>query len=189
MPGEKWTAKKYIKRAESMKPTRKLIFAGFAAVALALLVQSPIPYAAAQQNRSQGNNKHTLRLRVYFEQTSSTQTSETPKFGDQFTLAGPVALFDSPNQIIGRIALHLVATADGATETLLSGTLNLKDPAGKVAAGQISFAGLSPTSEPRIPGPITGGTGAYLGAKGQVAHLSPAMNVEELIFTFDDDRD
>jgi hypothetical protein len=170
-----------------MKSTRKLMLAVFAVVALALLVQTPMPVAAGQQNGNQGNNQHTLRLRVYFQQVASTQKGPVPQFGDQFTLAGPVALFDTPNQIIGRIALQLVATTDGATETLLSGTLNLKDPSGKIGTGQISFAGLSPTSEPRIPGPITGGTGAYRGAKGEVAHLTPAPNVEELILTFDDE--
>jgi hypothetical protein len=175
-----------------MKPTRELISAGFVAVALAVLVQIPVAPSAAAQNgngngNGNGNNKQTLRLRVFFQQVASTQKGPVPQFGDQFTLAGPVALFDTPNQIIGRIALQLVATTDGATETLLSGTLNLKDPSGKVAPGQISFAGLSPTSEPRIPGPITGGTGAYRGAKGEVAHLTPAPNVEELILTFDNE--
>jgi hypothetical protein len=47
-----------------MKSTRKLMFAGFAAAALALLVQNPMPVAAGQQNGNQGNNTHTLRLRA-----------------------------------------------------------------------------------------------------------------------------
>ena len=158
-----------------MKGSRKLTFASFAAVALTLLVQNPI--ARAAQAKGPKDDKHTLRLRVYFQQVAGPTV---PQFGDQFTIAGPVARFETPNQIIGRIALQIVATAPFATETLLYGVLNLPD-------GQISFTGLSPTQEPRIPGPITGGTGAYRGAKGEVAHLSPAPDVEELILTFDGD--
>jgi hypothetical protein len=79
--------------------------------------------------------------------------------------------------VIGKIVIHFVATAPFAAETMLNGVMNLPD-------GQISFAGLSPTQEPRIPGPITGGTGIYWNARGQLAHLSLPGGVEELILTF-----
>jgi hypothetical protein len=171
-------------RVQPMKSIRRLVVAGFAAAVLGLFLQNPMPVVAGDQNGNQGN-KRTLRLRVYFQQVSSTQKGAIPQFGDQFTLAGPVALFDTPNQIIGRFALQVVVTSDGATETLLSGILNLKDPSRKAGTGQVSFTGLTPTSEPRLPGPITGGTGDFKGAKGEIAHLTPAANVEELVVTFE----
>ena len=118
-----------------MKPRGRLKFAGFAA-AIVLLAQIPLTRAAEQPKPK--DDKHTLRLRVYFQQVAGPSV---PQFGDQFTIAGPVARFETPNQIIGKIALQIVATAPFATETMLYGVLNLPD-------GQISFTGLSPTAEP-----------------------------------------
>jgi hypothetical protein len=117
-------------------------------------------------------------LPQYFSPCLVNAHKAIPNFGDQFTLTGTVAPFDTPNlKNYGTIAIHFVATAPFAAETLLNGVMNLPD-------GQISFAGLSPTQEPRIPGPITGGTGSYWNARGQVAHLSLPGGVEELIVTF-----
>lgn len=151
-----------------MSTTKKVILIMLVATAVTLLFQIPVARAIAQ-----GNSNRQLRLRAnftnYFGPTS-------PGVGDQFTLTGTVAPFDTPNQVIGTIAIHFVATAPFAAETMLNGVMNLPE-------GQISFAGLSPTQEPRIPGPITGGTGSYWNARGQVAHLSPG-GVEELIVTF-----
>jgi hypothetical protein len=153
-----------------MTKPKKLTLLGLAAAATTLLFHIPVTRAIAQGNSS----NRQLRLRAYFLKYAGPVT---PDFGDQFTLTGNVAPFDTPNQVIGTIAIHFVATAPFAAETMLNGVMNLPE-------GQISFAGLSPTQEPRIPGPITGGTGSYWNARGQVAHLSFAGGVEELILTF-----
>jgi len=152
-----------------MTTTKKVTLTMLAATAVTLLFHIPVGRAIAQ-----GNSNRQLRLRAYFTKYAGPQV---PDFGDQFTLTGSVAPFDTPNQVIGTIAIHFVATAPFAAETMLNGVMNLPE-------GQISFAGLSPTQEPRIPGPITGGTGSYWNSRGQVAHLSFQGGVEELILTF-----
>jgi len=146
-----------------MSTTKKVTLTMLVLTAVTLLFQIPVVRGIAQ-----GNSSRQLRL--------AANLIFTPGLGDQFMLIGTVAPFDTPNQVIGTIAIHFVATQPFAAETLLNGVMNLPE-------GQISFAGLSPTQEPRIPGPITGGTGSYWNARGQVAHLSPG-GVEELIVTF-----
>ena len=138
-----------------------------------LLLPMPLTRAVAHAHDSR-DACHTLSLIVYFEQFAGP---EAPSFGDQFTIGGTVARVESPTERMGTFAIHSVATAPQAAETLLYGVLNMPD-------GQIAFTGLSPTQEPRIPGPITGGTGLYRNARGQVDHQSLADGVEELILTF-----
>jgi len=133
---------------------------------------------AANNAVAGGNNLstgHELHLRAYFERFAGPQA---PDFGDQFTLSGSLAPFDDPNEVIGNFVLHFVATAQFATEGLLYGVLNLPD-------GQISIAGLTPTQPPRTPGPITGGTGAYRKARGELEHQTHEGGVEEFILTFE----
>jgi hypothetical protein len=146
-------------------------------LAVMLLVNMLLTRAVAHHDPQ--DDCHTLRLIVYFEKFAGPAA---PDFGDQFTIGGTVARFESPNERIGTFAIHFVATAPQAAETMLYGVLNLPD-------GQISFTGLSPTQEPRIPGPITGGTGIYRSARGQVDHQSLADGVEELILTFNSNCD
>jgi hypothetical protein len=142
--------------------------------ALTVMLLVPMPLARAfARNRDPRDDCHKLQLRVYFEKFAGS----TANFGDQFTLGGTVARFESPNERIGTFAIHFVVTDPQTAEAMLYGVLNLP-------GGQISFTGLSPTQEPRIPGPITGGTGIYKNAKGQVAHQSFPNGVEELILTF-----
>ena len=156
-----------------MKTMKSRAFAALSALAIALVFQVPITPVVAEDNGARDDSRK-LHLRVYFERFAGPAV---PDFGDQFTIGGTVARFESPNQRIGTFAIHFVATAPFAAETLLYGVLNLPD-------GQIWFTGLSPTQEPRIPGPITGGTGEFKSARGQVDHVSLPGGVEELILTF-----
>jgi hypothetical protein len=43
---------------------------------------------------------------------------------------------------------------------------------------------MSTPSHPRVPGPITGGTGAYKDARGQLEHNSLPNGVEQFVLTF-----
>lgn len=154
-----------------MTITRKLVFLVVSAAAVTVLLHIPLTRAIAQSNSS----NRQLQLRANFQKYAGPGGALS--FGDQFTLTGTVTPFDAPNNVIGTIAIHFVATAPFAAETLQNGVMNLPD-------GQISFTALSPTNEPRVPGPITGGTGSYWNARGQVAHVSIPGGVEELILTF-----
>ena len=156
-----------------MKMIKTLTFAVLMAATVTLLFQISITRAVAQNKASQDNSRQ-FRLRAYFERYAGPAV---PDFGDQFTLVGTVARFESPDQRIGSFGLHFVVTAPKAAETMLNGILNLPD-------GQISIAGLSPTQGSRVPGPITGGTGAYWNARGQLEHLSLPNGVEEFILIF-----
>jgi hypothetical protein len=155
-----------------MKIIKNLTFAVLAALTVALLFQIPMTRAVAQAKTSQ-SDKHKLRLRVYFERFTYPAV---PAFGAQFTIAGTVARFESPDERIGSLGLHFVMTAPDGTETMLYGILNLPE-------GQISFMGFSQGNQ-RLPGPITGGTGAYWNARGQLDHRSRSGGVEEFILTF-----
>jgi hypothetical protein len=157
-----------------METMRSRALAVLSALAIMLLFQIPITRVDADNDAARDNGR-TLHLRVYFEQFATSDQSFG--FGAQLTFKGTFARFDRPNERIGTFAMHSVVTAPFAAETLLYGVLNFSD-------GQISFTALSPTQPPRIPGPITGGTGAYKNAGGQIEHVSHPGGVEELILTF-----
>ena len=153
------------------RTSRPQHFASTVVLTAALVCVAIAPASAG--DHSPKSNHRELHLRAYFENFAGP---EAPVFGDQFTLAGSVARFDTPDDIIGKFVIHAVVTAPFAAETLLYGVLDLPE-------GQISFTGLSPTQEPRKPGPITGGTGSYRRAHGELEHVTHEGGVEEFILT------
>jgi hypothetical protein len=153
-----------------MKRIKSVSFVALTALAITLLF--PISITRAAENDE--SNARKLVLRAYFERYAGPQV---PDFGDQFTLGGSLARFETPNQKIGTFGLHFVVTAPFGAEITLSGMLDLPD-------GQISIAGFSTPRNGRVPGPITGGTGAYKNAKGQLEHVSLPNGVEQFILTF-----
>ena len=138
-----------------MKRFKGVSFVALTLLAVTLLFPISLTQAAPQKDESNGRK---LVLRAYFERYAGPQTLN---FGDQFVLAGSLASFDKPNEKIGTFGLHFVVTGPFGSEQTLSGVLDLPD-------GQSSVTGMSTPSHPRVPGPITGGTGAYKDARGQL---------------------
>jgi hypothetical protein len=166
-----------------MKILRNFAFASLSVASITLLLQIPITRVAAQDDARRGQ-RHTLRLKanfISFYSTNPNYDSTNPNVlsvGDQFTLGGTVARFESPADAIGDFGVQFVATALAGTDLLAHGALILPD-------GKISFQMLvGPSDNPDVYAAITGGTGAYLNAGGELIHHTRANADEEFIFNF-----
>jgi hypothetical protein len=166
-----------------MKTPRKIAFAALSVALTVFLSLTPGARLFAQ-NGARGGEHHTLRLKVNFISFHSTNPSydltnqDVLAVGDQFTLGGTVARFEKPADEIGRFGVHFVATAPAGADLLLTGALILPE-------GKITFQTLvGPSDNPDVHGPITGGTGAYLNAGGDLIHHRRANGDEEFIFIF-----
>ena len=161
-----------------MKTISKLTFTTLAALAVALLFQTPITRAVAA-DKAPHVNGHTLHLRAYFTSFHSTQAGAGLAVGDQLTFGGTLARIESPNEQIGSVGAHFAVTAPEGAELLGNGCLILPD--GKVSfqilIGEKDWAG-------DLHGVITGGTGAYRNARGEYVHQNRADGGVELIYNF-----
>jgi len=175
-----------------MKIIKNLKFAGLtalAALAVTLVFQIPITRSVAADGPSHGpshGNGHTLHLIPHFNPPVTTHGFAPPlPVGAQLTFGGTLAHPDRPDEQIGTIGIHFVVTLTGAgDEALGNGCMILPD-------GKISFQILL-----RRPAPldsdgninrysaITGGTGAYWNARGQVNDQTHANGYRELILDF-----
>jgi len=184
-----------------MKIITKLTFATLAAVAVALLFQIQITRADDRGERGddrghRGGDRHKLHLSVKFVHNRGLgSTLPAAVGGGFFTWGGTLARPESPDEKIGTFGVFFLRTTPAlnpattptteGTETLVHGTLRLPD-------GMISFTGLLLPEDSvadangvksRI-GPITGGTGDYWNARGEIDHQTAANGDEEFIITF-----
>jgi hypothetical protein len=165
-----------------MKTPRNFAFAALSVALTVFLSQTSSARLFAQHGAS-GGEHHTLRLKVNFVSFSSTSPSfdltdySVLAVGDEFTLGGTVAPFGKPDEV-GSFGVQFVVTAPEGTELIAHGALNLPD-------GKISFQMLvGPSDSPDVHAAITGGTGAYLNAGGELIHHRRANGDEEFIFNF-----
>jgi hypothetical protein len=164
-----------------MKILRNFAFASLSVASITLLLQTPITRVAAQDNSRRGQH-HTLRLKANFLSFYSTNPNydstnqNVLTVGDQFTLGGTLARFETPDMMIGNFGVQFVATVPDGAVLLANGTLTLPD-------GMISFQFLVDQSG-SVGAPITGGTGAYLNAGGILIHNTLANGDDEFIFNF-----
>jgi hypothetical protein len=165
-----------------MKTARNFAFAAVSVASITFLLQAPILGLVAPDGARRDH--HRLRLKANFATYNSTNPNydlTNPNVlgvGDQFTLGGTVARFERPDQEVGAFGVQFVTTTPGGAELLAHGALTLAD-------GKISFQMLvGPSDNPDVRGAITGGTGAYLNAGGELIHRRRANGDEEFIFNF-----
>jgi hypothetical protein len=182
-------AKSFI-RASFLNGRRKWIgslAAGFVVVGALLLMLNP---AAADDDRH--DNSRKLHFIPHFNPPVTTFVgpfSPPIAVGEQLTFGGTLAHPDRPDIQIGTVAVHFVValTAPAGDELLGNGCIILPD-------GKISTQILLRRPAPRDShgdinrySAITGGTGAYRNARGEVNHVTHANGAEELILTFSGD--
>jgi hypothetical protein len=172
-----------------MKTIKNLKFAGLAALAalaVALLFQIPITRSVAADGPSKGNG-HTLHLIPHFNPPVTTDGFAPPlPVGAQLTFGGTLALPDSPDEQIGTIGLHFVVTLTGPVGDELLGNGCMILPDGKISFQILLSRPVTPDSDGNINrySAITGGTGAYWNARGQVNDQTRANGYRELILNF-----
>ncbi len=172
-----------------MKPIKKFAFATLATVtalaAATLLFQTSTSRADGEGQRGgdhdqRSHDGHTLHLRVKFVDFRSITNG-------LFTWGGTLAPLKHPDLPVGTFGVHFVRTtpAPVGPETLLHGVLRLPD-------GSISFSGLLLPEDSVADAngvknryaAITGGTGDYRHARGELNHRTTATAAEEFILNF-----
>ena len=152
------------------------LVAGFVVVGALVLMLNP----AAADNDRHDDGRHNLRLRVTFVDFRAITNG-------LFTWGGTLAPAEHPDQQIGTFGVHFARTTPPPVgpHVLLHGIVRLPD-------GQISFSGLL-LPEDHVAdangvknryAAITGGTGDYWNARGQLNHRTTASGAEEFILTF-----
>ena len=174
------------KERSPMKTIGNLTFHALAALAVALLLQVPITRAADNDRK---DDRNTLRLIPAFNAPVSTYGGVvTPPLpvGVQLTFGGSVAHPDRPSVPIGTVGVHFVVTLSDSTgdEILGSGSINLPD--GMVSYQILLRRPLKPDSNGDLNrySAITGGTGAYRNAGGELNHRTRANGSQEFILNF-----
>jgi hypothetical protein len=128
------------------------------------------------------------RLRALFHPTSYTSTQADPTGsvfapGDEIFLGGTILRFESPQDQIGTVGLHCSATGAGGSELLCEVVFTLQG--GKIA-GQTLFDVQGEWLNPTRKLAITGGTGAYRNATGEMTVTSLSSGDEKITFNFGD---
>jgi hypothetical protein len=127
-------------------------------------------------------------LRVRFHPTSFTSTQADPNGfvfapGDQISLGGTVLRFESPNDQIGTVGLQCSATGADGSELLCIVSFTLQG--GKIT-GQTLFDVKGEFLNDTRKLAITGGTGVYRNARGEMTVTSLSSGDENVTFNFGD---
>ena len=169
-----------------MKPIGKLTFPTLTALAIALLFQMTVTRG---DDNNRKDDRNTLRLIPTFNPPVSTfGGAVTPPLpvGVQLTFGGSVAYPGQPNTPIGTVGIHFVVTlSDFAGDEILgNGCMNLPD--GKISYQILLRRPVLPDSNGNINrySAITGGTGAYRNAGGELNHRTRADGSQEFILNF-----
>jgi hypothetical protein len=164
----------------------KFTFAALALLAVTLLFQIPITRSAAAGGPSQGNG-HTLHFVPHLNPPVTTQGFAVPlPVGAQATIGGTLSDPNRPDEQIGTIGIHFVTVLSGPTSDELLGNACMILPDGKISYQILIHRPVAPDSEGNINriSAITGGTGAYRNARGEVNDKSYANGYRELIVNF-----
>jgi len=169
-----------------MKTLNQLPFGTLAAMSVALLFQTPITRA---DDNNRKDDRNTLRLIPTFNPPVSTMGGAVlPPLpvGVQLTFGGTVAHPNRPGIPIGTVGIHFVVTlSDFAGDEILgNGCMTLPD--GKISYQILLRRPVAPDSNGNINrySAITGGTGAYRNAGGELNHRTRADGSQEFILNF-----
>jgi hypothetical protein len=168
---------------------KKLTFAALAALtalAVTLLFQIP-PTRAVAQDGSSHDNGHTLHLIPHFNPPVTTDGFAPPlPVGAQLTFGGTLARPDRPDEPIGTTGIHFVVTLSGTAGDELLGNGCMILPDGKISFQILLRRPVAADSNGDINrySAITGGTGAYWNARGEVNDVTHANGYRELIINF-----
>jgi len=158
------------------------LVAAFVVVGALLLMVNPV--AADNDNHDNG---HTLHLIPAFNPPVTTHGFPPPlPVGAQITIGGTLADPSHPNIQIGTVGIHFVVTLTGAAgdEILGNGCMILPD--GKISFQILASRPVTPDSQGNINryAAITGGTGDYRNARGELNHRTHANGAQEYILNF-----
>ena len=172
-----------------MKIIKSLKFAGLAALAalaVALLFQIPTTRVVAQ-DQPPHDNGHTLHLIPHFNPPVTTHGFAAPlPVGAQLTFGGTLAHPNRPDEPIGTTGIHFVVTLTGTAGDELLGNGCMILPDGKISTQILLHRPVVPDSHGDINriSTITGGTGAYWNARGEVNDVTHANGYRELVLNF-----
>jgi hypothetical protein len=152
---------------------------------VAIVVGATLLSSVAAATAHRDTPRHTLR--VLFQATSYESTQADPNGnifapGDEVFLGGVVLRFAAPHDQIGTVGLHCSATGADGSELLCDVAFTL--PKGKISL-QTLFDVQSEWLQPTRKLAITGGTGAYRGARGEVTVRSLSSGDESITFKFE----
>ena len=158
------------------------------------LIQSPLSLVSAillllQISPALADSQHEGNtLRVLFHPTSYTSTQADPTGsvfapGDQVFLGGTVLRFGGPHDQIGTTGLHCSATGADGSELLCEVVFTLQ---GRKIAGQTLFDVQGEWLNVTRKLAITGGTGAYRNATGEITVTALSSGDEKITFKFGD---
>ena len=171
-----------------MKIINKLTLAAVATVATlaaTLLFQTQITRA---DDHGQGDdNGHTLHLIPHFNPPVTTHGFAAPlPVGAQLTFGGTLAHPNRPDEPIGTTGIHFVVTLTGTAGDELLGNGCMILPDGKISTQILLHRPVVPDSHGDINriSTITGGTGAYWNARGEVNDVTHANGYRELVLNF-----
>jgi hypothetical protein len=171
-----------------MKTIKKLTIgtlAALTALAVTLLFQTQI--TRADEHGERGDNGHTLHLIPHFNPPVTTDGFAPPlPVGAQLTFGGTLALPNRPDEQIGTIGIHFVVTLTGLAGDELLGNGCLILPDGKISYQILLRRPVTPDSHGDINrySAITGGTGAYWNARGELNDVTHANGYRELVLNF-----
>lgn len=166
--------------AQRLSDSGRLIRLLVIGVVIGALVLGSVASVTADPGRN-----HTLR--VLFHDTSFTSTQADPSGnvfvpGDVVTLGGTILRFENPHEQIGTVGV--VFTATGAGGSSLLGDVVWSLPGGKISA-QTLFDLQTEFLAPSRKLAITGGTGIYRHASGEVTVTTLSSGDELNDFNFD----
>ena len=171
-----------------MKIIKNLKFAGLAALAalaVTLLFQTQI--TRADDHGQQGDNGHTLHLIPHFNPPVTTHGFAPPlPVGAQLTFGGTLAHPDRPDEPIGTTGIHFVVTLTGPSGDELLGNGCMILPNGKISFQILLRRPVVADSDGNLNrySAITGGTGDYRNARGEINDKTHANGYRELIIDF-----
>jgi hypothetical protein len=160
------------------------LVAVFALLGAALVMLHP---AMAENNRH--SDRCTLHLIPAFNAPVTTQGAAVPvPVGGQLTFGGSLAHPDHPELQIGSVGIQFVSTMSGSEGDELLGNGCMILPEGKISFQLLLRRPIAPDVNGDINrySAITGGTGAYRNAGGELNHRTRANGQQEYILTFND---
>ena len=172
-----------------MKIIKHLKFAALAtlaALAVTLLFQIPATRAVAG-DKSHHDKGHTLHLIPTFNAPVTTHGFAPPlPVGAQLTFGGTLAHPSCPEVQVGTTGIHFVVTRTGPAGDELLGNGCMILPDGKISFQILLSRPAPPDSHGNINrySAITGGTGDYQNARGEINDQTRANGYRELIIDF-----
>ena len=158
------------------------LVAAFVVVGVVLLMLNPV---AADSDRH--DNGHTLHLIPAFNAPVTTHGFAPPlPVGAQITIGGTLAHPSHPDIQIGTVGIHFVVTLTGPAGDELLGNGCMILPDGKISFQILASRPVTPDSQGNINryAAITGGTGDYRNARGELNHRTHANGAQEYILNF-----